>query len=53
MQILLKFNPEGLIVTESAMIEVMVWCPAGNKPLLKPVFNDIYGAYGITRPELV
>ena len=50
---LLKFNPKGLIVTEQAMVEVMVWCQAGNKPLSKPVFNDIYGAYGITRPELV
>ena len=53
MPILLKFNPKGLVATKSAMVEVMVWCQAGNKPLSKPVLNDIYGANGITRPELV
>ena len=37
LSISLEFVPEGQINNIPAAIEIMVWCPPGNKPLSDPI----------------
>ena len=44
-QVSLKFVPKGLIDNTSALVQVMAWRPAGDKPLpeaMITLFTDAY-----------
>ena len=44
-QISLKFVPMGRIKTKPALVQVMTWRPAGNKPLPEPMLTQSTDAY--------
>ena len=44
-QISLKFVPKGLIENRTALVQVMAWRRAGDRPLLKPMLTQFTDAY--------
>ena len=44
-RITLKFVPKGLIDNESALVQVMDWHCAGDKPLPEPMMTQFIDAY--------
>ena len=48
-KISLKFVPEGPFSNIPALVQIMAWCGASDKPLAEPMvtrFTDIYAALG-------
>ena len=45
MQISLKIVPRGPIDNKSALVQVMAWRRAGDKPLPLPMLTQFTGAY--------
>ena len=43
-RISLQFVPNGLIDNKSALVQVMAWCPAGDKPLPEPLLTQFTDA---------
>ena len=41
----LKFVPKGSIDDKPALVQIMAWCRAGNKPLPEPMFPQFTDAY--------
>ena len=41
----LKYVPRGLVNNMSALVQVMAWCTAGNKPLPEPMMTQIQDKY--------
>ena len=38
-KISLRFVPKGSIIIIPALVQIMAWCPPGNKPLSKPMMT--------------
>ena len=43
-QISLKFVPEGLIDSKSALVQVMAWCPTDDNTLTELMFTKMSAA---------
>ena len=53
MKISLKFVPKGPINNISALVQIMVWCRPGGKPLSEPVMVSLLTHICVTRPQWV
>ena len=52
-KISLKFVPKGLIDNIPALVLIMAWCQAGNKPLSEPMMVTSLTHIFITRPRWI
>ena len=52
-KISLKFVPKGPINNIPALVQIMVWCPPGDKPLSEPMMVRLPKHICITRPHWV
>ena len=44
-KISLKFVAKGPFDNKSVLVEIMAWCPTGDKPLLEPMMTQFSGAH--------
>ena len=44
-QISLKYVPRSPIDNKSALVQVMTWCPTGDKPLPEPMMTQFIDTY--------
>ena len=51
--IALKFVPRGLLVSKSALVQVMAWCRQATSHYLNKCWPRPMTPYGVTRPEWV
>ena len=49
----LKFAPKGSINNMSALVQIMVWCHPGDKPLSEPMMVSLLTHICVTRPQWV
>ena len=52
-KISLKFVPKGPINNIPALVQIMVWCPLGNKPLSEPMMVKLLMHMYVTLPQWV
>ena len=52
-KISLKFVPKGPINNIPALVQIMVWCRAGDKPLSEPMMVCLLTYICVTRPQWV
>ena len=52
-EISLKFVPKGPINNIPALVQIMVWCRPGDKPLSEPMMVSSLTHICVTRPQLV
>ena len=52
-KISLKFVPKGPINNITALIQIMAWCRAGDKPLSEPMMVKLPTHICVTRPQWV
>ena len=49
----LKFVPKGSINNIAALVQIMVWCLSGDKPLSEPIMARLLTHICVTRPQWV
>ena len=49
----LKYVRKGPIDNNPALVQIMAWCPSGDKPLSKPMMISLSTHICITRPQWV
>ena len=52
-KISLKLLPLSLMNNISALVQIMAWCPPGDKPLSKPMMVSLLTHIRLTRPQWV
>ena len=52
-KISVKFFPKGLIINIPELVQIMAWCPTGDKPLSEPMMVRITTHICVTRPQWV
>ena len=52
-EISLKFVPKGLINSIPSLVQIMVWCRPGDKPLSEPMMVSLLTYICITQPQWV
>ena len=52
-RILLKFVPKGPIDDKSALVQVMAWCWAGDRPLTEPMLTQLNDAYELKTTQQI